>query len=244
MSGEEKGKSEERRRIRPGKIVLIVFVVLIVYICVFSLTAKFVNNESLPMPLGFGAATVLTGSMEPTLHENDLAIIAGTSQYSVGDIAIYQTAGTPVIHRIIEIDEEAGTVVLQGDANNAPDEPITVSRLKGKLLFRVPFVGWLMRHLHTVPGIIMILLLIFVLFALSVRAREKDAEESEKEEELKREILKLRGMGLAETPGEFEKYEDGLTETEREIGRLKKQLGLSDEKPGGGEKPKNDSSAE
>lgn|GEM_PF-274440 len=241
----EEPKNEERKKPKIGKIVLIVFVLLIVYICVFSLIAKFVKNETLPMPLGFGAATVLTGSMEPTLHENDLVIVTRANEYSVGDVAIYQTGGTPVIHRIIEIDEANGTVVLQGDANNAPDGQITISRLKGKLLFKLPFVGWVLKYLRTVPGIVMILILIATLFYLSVRAKEKDAEETEKTEKLKEEILKLRRQGLADIPGEFEEYEGkGLSETEKEIRRLKKQLGLTETEEKSGEEPEREDPAE
>ena len=243
MSAEK--KSEERKKPKIGKIVLIVFVLLIIYICVYSLIAKFTKNETLPMPLGFGAATVMTGSMEPTLNRDDLAIVYRTDKYSVGDIAVYQTGGTPVIHRITEIDEQTGTVVLQGDANNAADETISMNRLKGKYLFKIPFVGWLLKYLRTVPGIIMILILIATLFCLSVRAKEQDAEEKQKAEELKREILKLRQKGLAEIPGEFEEYEGkGLSETEKEIRRLKKQLGLDEPKEESGEEPKEEDPAE
>ena len=248
MNGEERKTSGERRKIKPGKIVSIVVVVLIVYVCAFSLIAKFVKNESIPMPLGFGAATVLTGSMEPTLHVNDLVIIAKAPDYREGDIVVFQTGGMPTIHRIIKIEGDSGIVITKGDANNTEDDPsvpIVKSDIKGKYLFKLPLVGFVLKHLRSVPGMIMILILIFTLFYLSVRAKERDAEELEKAEELKKEIIKLRKLGLAvNKPDEFEEFDDGLSETEKEIRRLKKQLGLDEPKSEDGEKPNEDSSAE
>lgn len=237
MSGEAKPTNEERKKIKPGKLALIIVVVLIVYICVFSLVAKFVKNESIPMPLGFGAATVLTGSMEPTFHVDDLVIIAKTNDYEVGDIAVYQTGGTPTIHRIIGIDENSGIVQTKGDANDAEDTPVLKSSLKGKYLFKLPLVGFVLKYLRSVPGLIMILVLIFTLFYLSVRAKEQDAQEREKEEELKKEIIKLHMLGLDDRPDEFEEYGEKLSDTEKEIIRLKKQLGLDGSEQNSGEKP-------
>ena len=232
MNGEEVNNTGKKQKPTFGKILLIILVLLIVYCCVFSLAAKFVKGESIPMPLGFGAATVLTGSMEPKLHANDLVIITKAAHYDVGDIAVYQTGGTPVIHRIIEIDEASGTVVTQGDANNAADEPITTSRLKGKLAFAVPFIGVVFRFIKTVPGMIMILVLLFTLFYLSVRAKEQDAQEAEKADELKKEIEQLR-TDLSIDNEEFDPHREKAREIEnkeKEIERLRKQLGLDGNK--------------
>lgn len=229
----EKVDNSQLKKPTVGRIVLIIFVLLVVYCCVFSLIARFVKSESIPMPLGFGAATVLTGSMEPTLHVNSVVVVTKASHYEVGDIVVYQTGGTPTIHRIIELDEASGMVVTQGDANNAPDEPFTTSRLKGKLAFSIPFVGIVFRFIKTVPGIIMILVLVFTLFYLSVRAKEQDAEAEAKADAMKNEIEKLRQDLAIYDDESYEamiaREEHEIDSKKKEIERLRAQLGLDDQ---------------
>lgn len=229
----EKVDNSQLKKPTVGRIVLIIFVLLVVYCCVFSLIARFVKSESIPMPLGFGAATVLTGSMEPTLHVNSVVVVTKASHYEVGDIVVYQTGGTPTIHRIIELDEASGMVVTQGDANNAPDEPFTTSRLKGKLAFSIPFVGIVFRFIKTVPGIIMILVLVFTLFYLSVRAKEKDAEDEAKADAMKNEIEKLKQDLAIYDDESYEamiaREEHEIDSKKKEIERLRAKLGLDDQ---------------
>ena len=216
-----------RKKLKLIRVLLALLALLIAYCCVYSLAVKVIRSESIPMPLGFGMAVVLTGSMEPTLHENDLVIVTRAKNYAEDDIAVYSTGGTPVIHRIIELDEESGTAVMKGDANNAPDEPITISRIKGRLALRIPAVGTVFRFIKSVPGIIMILILLFTLFYLSVRAREEDSETAEKDE--KAEELKKQIDALSERLG-GNIADNGmlaaLAEKEAEIQRLRQQLGL------------------
>ena len=229
----EKVDNSQLKKPTVGRIVLIIFVLLVVYCCVFSLIARFVKSESIPMPLGFGAATVLTGSMEPTLHVNSVVVVTKASHYEVGDIVVYQTGGTPTIHRIIELDEASGIVVTQGDANNAPDEPFTTSRLKGKLAFSIPFVGIVFRFIKTVPGIIMILVLVFTLFYLSVRAKEQDAAAEKKAGEMRDEIEKLRHDLSICDDGSYKaliaREEQEIDSKKEEIKRLRAKLGLDDQ---------------
>ncbi len=229
----EKVDNSQLKKPTVGRIVLIIFVLLVVYCCVFSLIARFVKSESIPMPLGFGAATVLTGSMEPTLHVNSVVVVTKASHYEVGDIVVYQTGGTPTIHRIIKLDEASGMVVTQGDANNAPDEPFTTSRLKGKLAFSIPFVGIVFRFIKTVPGIIMILVLVFTLFYLSVRAKEKDAEDEAKADAMKNEIEKLKQDLAIYDDESYEamiaREEHEIDSKKKEIERLRAKLGLDDQ---------------
>lgn len=222
----EAGAEKPKKRIGLSKLLLIALALIIAYCCVFSLAVKVIRSEPIPMPLGFGVAVVLTGSMEPTLKENDLVIVTRAGEYSVGDIVVYSTGGTPVIHRIVELDEESGVAVMKGDANNAPDGPITVSRIKGRMALRVPAVGAVFRFIKTVPGIVMILILLFTLFYLSVRAREEDGEADDKADDIKKQIAELREELGGADPGDIRAE---LAEKEAEIQRLRRQLGLETE---------------
>ena len=49
------------------------------------------------------------------------------------------------MHRVIEIREIEGATsfITQGDANNAPDpEPVMSGNMIGKLVFKIPKIGW------------------------------------------------------------------------------------------------------
>ena len=217
MDGSET-KTPKKVKMNAGRIIALILAVLVVYCCVYSLVVKAVRNETLPMPLGFGVGVILSGSMEPTYHVNDLIFAVKAKNFKVGDIVVYQTGGTPVVHRVIEADDGSGTVITQGDANNAPDDPVVISRIKGKVLFAVPFVGAVMRFIKTVPGMIMILIVLFILLLLSIRTREEEKTEESKKTEIEKEIVELREKIGAEAS-------DPRTAMEKEIAELRQKLG-------------------
>lgn len=177
------------------KIIAAALGVLLAVYCAYYLTAAVVFGDSMPMPMGFGVAVVLTGSMEPALSANDMIFVARSSGYKTGDVVVYSTQGTPVVHRVIEIDEENGVLTTQGDANNTADAPVSVSKVKGKVVFSIPGVGVIPRFVRTVPGMIITLVALFVLLFLSTQSKKKDAAEEQSEEhlyEMLEEIKRLR----------------------------------------------------
>ncbi len=151
--------------------------------------AKGLAGNPMPMPFGTGLAVVLSGSMEPTLKVNDVIIVRERDSYQVGDIVVYQSGHTLIVHRVIARDGE--TAVTQGDANNAADAPIQVSAIKGTVVARLPGLGVAVNALRTPAGILTILIAAFALTELSFR-KEKDRDEKELEA-IKDEIRRLKG---------------------------------------------------
>lgn len=97
--------------------------------------------------LPFYPAAVAGGSMSPTLHLGDMVIAAKVSPDAIreGDIIDFQQGETRVIHRVIDIEESDGSrqFITKGDANdNADIAPVASDRVKGKVMFNVPKVGW------------------------------------------------------------------------------------------------------
>jgi len=100
--------------------------------------------------LGFRLNVIASGSMRPVLEVGDIAITVQVraDKLRVGDVIQYRKRGdpAPTMHRIIEIDRKGGaiTIVTKGDANNAPDEPITLqpTRKIGRLALVIPKLGW------------------------------------------------------------------------------------------------------
>ena len=155
--------------------------------------ARGLGGNQLPMPFGTGFAVVLSGSMEPTLHVNDLLVVRRADQYNVGDIVVYQSGYELIVHRVIAADGD--TLVTRGDANNAADPPIDVSAVKGVVAARVPVLGTVVSVLKTPTGILVLLVCAFGLIELSYR-RQKDADDRDLEA-IKAEIRRLKADAAA-----------------------------------------------
>ena len=143
----------------------------------------------MPMPFGYGASIVLSGSMEPTISVDDLVLVHEQNSYGVDDIVVYQDGNMLVVHRIISINGDS--VVTKGDANNAPDKPISMADIKGKVVAHIRHIGVLISFFETPAGFILIIAVMIALLELpNIRERKKAAREQEK---IKEEIKRLKG---------------------------------------------------
>jgi signal peptidase len=119
-----------------------VLVILIVSLALLLVGIRF---------FGFRPYTVVSGSMEPTYHVGSMIYVRPVSaqELEVGDpVTFYLNASTVATHRIIEIlpdpaDPNACYFRTQGDANNTPDgDPFHSSKLIGKPIFTIPYLGY------------------------------------------------------------------------------------------------------
>lgn len=168
--------------------LVLVLLGLLMGLQIYFVNAGRVMGDLLPMPFGYGAAVVLSGSMEPTYSAGDLLIVKKADHYQTGDIVVYQTGQNLVVHRIIDMNGE--TVTTQGDANNAPDEPFAVTQIKGISVGSIPFVGTWFRILKTPAGLMAAFLCTVFLTEISFR-KQSDAGAAELEK-LKEEIQRLK----------------------------------------------------
>ena len=103
--------------------------------------------------LGFTPTIIASGSMQPTLNPGDIALIinAPPATIKIGDIIQYRTADAPTIHRVIDKYETGGSLwfITQGDANNAPDNPVNQRQITGKAIFTIPQLGWVSIYVKT-----------------------------------------------------------------------------------------------
>ena len=141
----------------------------------YSFNARMVHHNSMPMPFGVGVS-------------GDLIVVVEADDYAINDIVVYQSAKNAVVHRIIDIDEDR--IITQGDANNVSDEPIDKSCIKGKVLFSIPYFGYVVSFLKSTPGTLIVLVLAFFLFEYSF-IREKK-EQRKKITEIRNEIETLQ----------------------------------------------------
>ncbi|MBP5255801.1 MAG: signal peptidase I [Clostridia bacterium] len=211
---------------KAGRIILRAFLIIVIGLTigltVYTWNARRMFHNEMPMPFGVGASIVLTGSMEPTLQVNDLVVVRSADSFEVGDIVVFQQDSTLVIHRIIEIDEEASTVKTQGDANNVDDGWISVSSIKGKYSFRIPRAGVVIGALKSVPGTIAILALAAFLMIWSWRSERKESQRDL--DALRAEIAELRG----ETAPDAASVEEEIRKLRAELGQTGRGDGDND----------------
>ena len=161
-------------------LILLLAVIAIIYI------PKFLGKE--PM-------IVLSGSMEPTYHVGSLLYVddVAESDLEVGDaITFYLDSDTLVTHRIVSIDEEAGTYTTKGDANEVDDgNALTYDQILGEPVFNIPKLGYLAAKLSSTSGKIIYITIIVVdvilmymgdlIFAKEQKEKDKDKEKAAEE---------------------------------------------------------------
>lgn len=170
------------------RTLLLVLLAAVVGVNIYVLNATRLSGNPVPMPLGFGMSVVLSGSMEPELSVGDMIIVVPSDAYAIGDVVVFQSGRTAVVHRIIGLEGEE--ITTQGDANNAPDDPVALSTVKGKVIFSIPIVGYLVNLIKTPIGTIILLgLAIWLLESSFKKDKKKDTDELEA---LRREIEQLK----------------------------------------------------
>lgn len=199
----EAGKTEQetlRSRKNWLRRLVLAFLGLLMGLQVYFFNAGRLMGDQLPMPFGYGAAVVLSGSMEPVYSPGDLLVVKKADHYQIGDIVVYQTGQNLVVHRII--DQNGTMVTTQGDANNAPDEPFPQERIKGISVGCIPLVGTWFRILKTPAGLAAALICTILLIEVSFR-RQSDLD-AEKMDGLKKEIQRLKQEQKSEPEEETE----------------------------------------
>ena len=173
------------------RLLLLIFCGFVLGVNVYLANAHSLVGNQLPTPFGYGAAVVLSGSMEPELSVGDLIVVKESCMFQKGDVVVYQDGSSLVVHRIIQMDDD--TVTTKGDANISADEPVSVLRIKGKVLFSVPYVGKVVGFLKTPIGTIGMIVLAIALIEIPHRS-EKKKDEAERQKILD-EIDRLRKKG-------------------------------------------------
>jgi len=120
---------------------------------------------------------VASGSMSPALEVGDLVIVQGVPPTSiqVGDIIVFDPPQeSRTIHRVTQIQTlPNGTIQFKtkGDANPTEDDWIQEQNVHGRVLYRIPYIGWLALD-PTIP-IIIIAIIIIIIFLWPEKHRKR-----------------------------------------------------------------------
>ena len=150
-----------------GKVLslaLTAILAFILFVNVYALIVRSTTDEKQPAVFGWSWAVVISGSMEPYIHVDDLIVVHEEDEYFVEqDIAFY-SGNSVVTHRIIEKHEDY--YVTQGTANNTPDDPIQPDKIIGRVVFVIPYFGVVIEWIRTPIGMLTLLAVGVVLFEL------------------------------------------------------------------------------
>jgi signal peptidase len=113
-----------------------------------------------PKLVGALPLTILSGSMRPTMTPGTLVVVqpVDPGEVGIGDVVTYQaTSDDPVLitHRVTEVTRHSDgemQFALQGDNNDAPDEPVEADQVRGKVIYTVPYFGWVTNKLNAGDG--------------------------------------------------------------------------------------------
>lgn len=115
----------------------------------------------------FGAYMIVSQSMEPAIHVGDgvVTMRVSANKLEKEDIITFfaDEHGVVVTHRIVGIfgDEEKGYAYrTKGDNNNVEDDQlIPYDRVYGKVILRIPYLGYIQQFLTSSNGWIVVIVL-------------------------------------------------------------------------------------
>lgn len=152
-------------------IMILVFLVIIINF----IDQKNNLKKGIPKPALVSAYTIVSPSMVPNINVLDVIIttrVSDPSKIKVGDVITfnstdYRSSGVTVTHRVKKIEKTSDGKYLfttKGDANNTEDatrQPF--SSIYGKVLLRLPKLGYIQYILSTVLGWLLLIIIPTVL---------------------------------------------------------------------------------
>ena len=173
------------------RLILFIIISAILGVGIYTMNAKMLMNDMMPMPFGFGMGVVVSGSMEPELSVDDVIFVVKDKSIELDDVVVYQSKGILVVHKVVKIENDQ--ITTRGTANDTDDEPISISDIKGRVLFSIGSMGKIINIIRTpFVAIAILLLAVFLLYkSYQAEANKKD-EKDERIEEIRREIMRMK----------------------------------------------------
>lgn len=151
---------KKNKKIKIVSNIIYTIFMLIMIVLIFTVAReRFTGKE--PSLFGYKLYTVESGSMIPELKINSLIIVKKTlpKEIEIGDIITYygKRSSTRVTHRVVDVGGENEYFITRGDANNVEDSlPVEKERVVGKVIYSIPYLGYILKFLSSIQGIVFI----------------------------------------------------------------------------------------
>ena len=170
------------------KIFVALSNLLLVILIIIGVAIAF---SMLPIKGNIKLLTVMSGSMEKAIHVGSVVVVKPFNEYKAGEVVNFvshdaKKEDDTTTHRIYEIKhiDNVTLYITKGDANGSPDmRPVDRGMIKGKVILTVPYIGYVLGYIKTLPGLVLIII---------VPAAIIIYEESKKIHRETKEILKKR----------------------------------------------------
>ncbi len=197
-------------------LLMILFVVVLMVVITIGDRAIALKNHQSKAPL-FSAYVIISPSMVPNINVYDAVITARVPQNRIGmyDIITFlskeiDTHGVPITHRVVGILKMEGgerAYRTKGDNNNKEDKAIILqSEVIGKVLFRIPMLGYVRTFVTSKIGFLISVVLPIItslfleIWRLIHRRKEKLREKQQQNQMMNSSDPLDQGSQLMEIP--------------------------------------------
>ena len=166
------------------KLFYKVFKVLIYVLILILLVWVYINTRSIKT-FNYETFIIVSESMEPNINVGDIIIINknSTDDIQEDDIITFEKKGEYITHRVKEIKEQYGNkkYITKGDNNNIEDvEEVDFSEIKGKVIFKIPYIGLIILKISKPKNLIIILIIFLLLYRIALKKDDKHKERAKK----------------------------------------------------------------
>ncbi len=138
-----------------------------IFLAVILFVGVAIAFSLLPIKNNYKLFLIMSGSMEPGLSTGSVVVVLPVSLYKVDDVITFKNNDVnfkqkTTTHRISEIKYIDDKVYYQtkGDANNTADNQLVDQQsVLGKVYFSIPYVGYLIGYIKTLPGLMLIIII-------------------------------------------------------------------------------------
>lgn len=176
--GTYKGKYASPRE-RSLKGLFLFLVGLVLYSSLLQFRTMIPRDGGMNLPFGWGTAIVLSDSMVPTFKKGDLLLLKEVEEPKIGDVVVYGRDKSLIVHRIIELEDEY--IITQGDANNAPDPPVSRAQVRAVVAGKFPGLGRVAQVIQTPAGSMAAVFIPILLMEISLLQDRRTAKRTKRE---------------------------------------------------------------
>lgn len=149
-------------------VISALLVLLILGVGFVALTAKR-SPDGIPTFRDYKALSVISGSMEPSIHTGDVIIIrpvARIEEIADGEIITFRAKEKQdmlITHRVIGVVKVNGVpkaLFTKGDANESEDlSTVSFDQVVGRYEYRVPYFGYVSSFIRKPIGVLLVVIL-------------------------------------------------------------------------------------
>lgn len=159
---------------------------ILIYVLIFILLIFIYINEMKSIKtFNYETFIIVSESMEPNINVGDIIIIEKTLPDNIkkDDVITFEKNGEYITHRVkeVKVQDENTKYITKGDNNNIEDvEEVDFFEIKGKIIFRIPYIGLIILKISKQKNLIIILIIFVLLYRIASKKDNRHKERAKK----------------------------------------------------------------